>query len=63
MLQIIGMWLSIPLIEEMLKRPQFPAPHVHLNPEINNFYDFKVEDLIIENYEKNPQIKNIPIAI
>ena len=53
----------IPLIEEMLTRPQFPAPQVRLNPEINNFYDFKVEDLIIENYEKNPQIKNIPIAI
>ncbi len=53
----------IPLIEEMLTRPQFPAPQVRLNPDITNFYDFKVEDLIIENYEKNPQIKNIPIAI
>ena len=53
----------IPIIEEMLTRPQFPAPEVHLNPEINNFYDFTVEDLRIENYEKNPQIKNIPIAI
>jgi len=53
----------VPLIEELLTRPQFPAPKVRLNPEINNFYDFKVEDLIVENYEKNPQIKNIPIAI
>jgi len=53
----------IPIIEEMLTRPQFPAPEVHLNPEINNFYDFTVDDLRIENYEKNPQIKNIPIAI
>jgi len=53
----------IPIIEEMLTRPQFPAPEVHLNPEINNFYDFTVDDLRIENYQKNPQIKNIPIAI
>jgi len=53
----------IPLIEEMLTRQQFPAPKVRLNPEINNFYDFKVEDLMIENYVKNSQIKNIPIAI
>ena len=53
----------IPIIEEMLTRPQFPAPEVHLNPEINNFYNFTVDDLRIENYEKNSQIKNIPIAI
>jgi len=53
----------VQLIEEMLIRPQFPAPKVYLNPKINNFYEFTVDDLIIENYEKNPQIKNIPIAI
>lgn len=53
----------ITIVEEMLTRPQFPAPEVRLNPEINNFYDFTVDDLMIENYEKNLQIKNIPIAI
>jgi len=53
----------VPVIEEMLSRPQFAAPRVSLNPAITSFYDFKVEDLIIEDYEKNPQIKNIPIAI
>ncbi|MBK5247123.1 MAG: thymidylate synthase, partial [Peptostreptococcaceae bacterium] len=53
----------ISFIEELLIRPQFQAPKVRLNPEINSFYDFTVDDLMIENYEKNPQIKNIPIAI
>lgn len=53
----------IPLIEELITRPQFEAPQVRLNPKINNFYDFRVEDLMIDHYEKNPQIKNIPIAI
>jgi len=53
----------VPVIKEMLGRPQFAAPRVSLNPAITNFYDFKVEDLIVEDYEKNPQIKNIPIAI
>lgn len=53
----------IPVIKEMIERPQFPAPKVRLNPEIKDFYDFTVDDIIIEDYEKNPQIKNIPIAI
>lgn len=53
----------VPIIEEMIKRPQFPAPKFKLNPEIKDFYDFTKDDVIIEDYEKNPQIKDIPIAI
>jgi len=53
----------IPVIEEMIKRPQYPAPKFRLNPEVKDFYDFTVDDIIIEDYEKNPQIKNIPVAI
>lgn len=53
----------VPIIKEMITREQFPAPTVRLNPEVKDFYKFTVNDLIIENYQKNPQIKNIPIAI
>jgi thymidylate synthase len=53
----------VPVIEELLSRAEYPAPKFTLNPSIKNFYDFTVEDIIIEDYEKNPQIKNIPIAI
>lgn len=53
----------VPIIEEMLKRPQFQAPKVSLNPEKKGFYDFVKDDLIIEDYQKNEQIKNIPVAI
>lgn len=53
----------VPIIKEMLERPQYPAPTVRLNPEVKDFYDFTVDDVIVENYEKNPQIKDIPIAI
>ena len=53
----------VPLIEELIKRPQYPAPKVSLNPEIRNFYDFTTDDLIVENYQHGPQIKNIPIAV
>ena len=53
----------VPVIEELLSRDEYPAPKFTLNPGIKNFYDFTVEDIIIEDYEKNSQIKNIPIAI
>lgn len=53
----------VPIIKELITREQHEAPKFRLNPEIKNFYDFTVDDLIIEDYVKNPQIKNIPIAI
>lgn len=53
----------IPIIEELIKRPQYPAPKFRLNPDIKDFYDFTTDDIFVENYEKNPQIKGIPIAI
>lgn len=53
----------IPIVEELIKRPQYPAPKFRLNPDVKDFYDFTVDDVIIEDYQKNPQIKNIPIAV
>lgn len=53
----------IPIIKEMITRPVFDAPTLKINPEVKDFYDFKVEDFVLENYQTNPQIKNIPVAI
>ena len=53
----------VPLIKELIKRETYPAPKLKLNPEIKDFYDFTVDDVVIENYQKGPQITNIPIAI
>lgn len=53
----------IPIIRELIARPQFPAPKFELNPEIKDFYDFTVNDIRVMEYQKNEQIKNIPIAI
>ena len=53
----------VDIIREMIERPQYPAPKFRLNPEIKDFYDFTVDDIAVENYEKNPQIKNIPVAV
>lgn len=53
----------VDIIREMIERPQYPAPKFRLNPEIKDFYYFTVDDIAVENYEKNPQIKNIPVAV
>ena len=53
----------IPVVRELIERPQYPAPLFRLNPEVKDFYDFTPDDITIENYQKNPQILNIPIAI
>ena len=53
----------VDVIRELIKRPQYPAPKFRLNPEIKDFYDFTVDDIIIEDYQKNPQITGIPVAV
>ena len=53
----------VPVIEELIQRPQYPAPKFRLNPEVTDFYAFTPDDVMIEDYQKNPQIKDIPIAI
>ena len=53
----------IPLVKELISRETHPAPKVWLNPEVKDFYAFTVEDLHVEDYVTEPQIKNIPIAV
>ena len=53
----------VAIIEELISRPQYPAPKVTLNPEIRDFYDFTMNDVKVENYQHGEQILNIPIAV
>ena len=53
----------VDIVKELIQRPQYPAPKFSLNPEIKDFYDFTTDDIRIEDYEKNPQVKNIPVAV
>ena len=53
----------IPIIKELIQRPQYPAPKLVINPNVKNFYDFTPDDFELEDYKAGPQIKNIPIAI
>ncbi len=53
----------IPIIEELIERPQYPAPKFTLNPTVHDFYDFTPDDVMIEDYQAGPQVKGIPVAI
>ncbi|MCX7745659.1 MAG: thymidylate synthase [Clostridia bacterium] len=53
----------IPLITELIKRTPYPAPKLLINPNKKDFYDFKVEDFVLEGYQSGAQIKSIPVAI
>ncbi len=53
----------IPIVKELIERPEFDAPKVRLNPDVKDFYEFTVSDLTVEDYNTNPQIKNIPVAV
>ena len=50
-------------IRELIGREEYPAPKVHLKPEVKDFYQFTTADLLVEDYQAGPQIKNIPIAV
>ncbi|MEE1027446.1 MAG: thymidylate synthase [Agathobacter sp.] len=53
----------VPIIEELIKRPQYDAPKFWLNPDIKDFYQFTTDDIKITDYVTGEQIKNIPIAV
>lgn len=53
----------VPLVEELITREPKPAPKLIINPDVKNFYDFRVTDFVLEGYEAGPQIKNIPVAV
>ena len=53
----------VPLVTELIQRTQYPAPKLLINPNVKDFYDFKVEDFILEGYECGAQIINIPVAV
>ena len=53
----------IELVKEVIAKPQHPAPKLKINPNIKNFYDFKLEDFELIDYEYEKLDKKIPVAI
>jgi thymidylate synthase len=53
----------IPVIEELIERPQRPVPSFRMDGSVKDFYDFTPESVRFEGYETGPQISGIPIAV
>ena len=53
----------VPIVKELIERPQYDAPKFWLNPEIKDFYQFTTDDIKITDYVTGEQIKDIPIAV
>lgn len=50
-------------VKELIVREGFEAPKLKINPDVNNFYDFKVEDFELIDYKRGKQIFGIEIAV
>ncbi len=53
----------IPLVKEVLAKPQHKAPKLIVDPTITNFYDFTVDSFKLVDYEYEKFDKKIPVAI
>ena len=40
-----------------LVREPLPLPHLRLNPDVRSIFDFRYEDIAIEDYAAHPAIK------
>ncbi|WP_074078412.1 thymidylate synthase [Microvirga massiliensis] len=45
-----------------LTREPRALPQLHLNPAVRSLFDFKYEDIVIENYDPHPAIR-APVAV
>jgi len=53
----------IPIVEGLFNKPQFDAPKLIVDNNINYYYDFSVKSFSLENYKYNELTEKIPVAI
>lgn len=53
----------IDMVKKLISREPLPAPIFKMNKDITNFYDFKVEDFEILNYNYGESLGKIPVAV
>ena len=53
----------VEIVEELIQREPRPAPKLNINPDVKSFYDFKVEDFVLEDYSPHPFKVKIPVAV
>ncbi len=53
----------VPIVEKILKNPQYPAPKLLIDENVRNFYDFTKDSFKLENYKYTDLDVKIPVAI
>lgn len=53
----------VPLVKKLIERQPLSAPKLKINPEKKDFYDFRVEDFEIINYQYGESLGKIPVAV
>ncbi|MDD2213586.1 MAG: thymidylate synthase [Oscillospiraceae bacterium] len=53
----------IPIVKDLIARPDYPAPTLTLDPAIKNFYDFTLDSFQLTNYEHGPAVPRFEVAI
>lgn len=53
----------MPIVEELIRRPVYPAPKFELDPDIKDFYDFTVDSFTLTDYQHGEKIDRFPVAI
>ncbi len=53
----------VPVLEKMFKNPQYDAPKLVITRDVTDFYDFKVEDFALVDYEYTPLSDKFEVAV
>lgn len=53
----------VEIAKQIIEREQFDAPTLTINPDIDDFYKFKVEDFALSEYKFTPLGTKLPVAI
>lgn len=53
---------SIDATKTIIQRESYPLPTLKLNKNIESIYDFRYDDIVIENYQSHPNIK-VEVAV
>ena len=53
----------VPIVKEVIERPQMEAPKLIIDKSITNFYDFTVDSFQLEGYDAPKLGKKLPVAV
>ena len=53
----------LPILEKVMSNPQYDAPILKVNPDVKDFYDFKVEDFELVDYKCTPLDTKLEVAV